>query len=173
MIQEKNDFGLGNMRSVDENACIPYGAEGRTGLLLVSAGSALINVADEKFEGSGVAADEYSVLAIVERDTPGSQLELSKLLGKAPAMVVAAVDRLEARGLVERTRDPADRRRSRVTLTATGAKKLAECDTLADEAVAELLPGLDAAEIAQLKDLLSKGLHFGLPEWAETEAKAR
>jgi DNA-binding MarR family transcriptional regulator len=161
------------MRSVDEVICIPYGAEDRLGLLLVTAGSALIDVADEKFERTGVAANEYSVLAILERDSPGSQLELSKLLGKAPAMVVAAVDGLEARGLVARTRDPSDRRRSRVTLTPAGVKKLAECDALADEAVAELLPGLDGSEVAQLKQLLSKGLQFGLPEWAdESPAKA-
>jgi DNA-binding MarR family transcriptional regulator len=170
MIQDVNDSPITKIRSVDDGFCIPLGAEGRVGLMLARAGTALVDAAEHKFASVGIDAREYSVLAILQADSPSSQLELAKLLGKAPALVVASVDDLEARGLVERTRDPADRRRSRVTLTKAGEKTLAACDTLADEAVGELLPGLDADEIVQLRSLLSKGLPFGLSEWA-TQAR--
>src|SRR3954468_24163472 len=124
--------------------CIPRGAQGRTALLLVGAGSLLSAIGDDKLAASGLDSREYSILSILDSDGPGSQQELARLLGKAPAIVVAAVDALEARGLVARTRDPSDRRRSRVTLTTAGARTLRKADALADDAVAELLAGLDA-----------------------------
>lgn len=138
--------------------CVPRGAHTRTGLLLARAGTLLTELGEQKLAAVGLSGRDYSVLSILETDGPGSQLELARLLGKAPAIVVAAVDDLEARGLVERTRDPADRRRSRVTLTRKGRTGLARADELADAAVAELLAGLDADELASLRDLLSRGL---------------
>ena len=57
-----------------------------------------------------------------------------------------------------RTRDPADRRRLRVTLTKRGSKALSDADELAEAAVAELFTGLDADDLRQLRDLLVRGL---------------
>ena len=138
--------------------CIPRGAQGRTALLLVGAGNLLSEIGDDKLAASGLDSREYSILSILDTDGPGSQQELARLLGKAPAIVVAAVDELEERGLVTRTRDPADRRRSRVTLTKGGSKALSHADELAEAAVAELFAGLDADDLRQLRDLLVRGL---------------
>jgi MarR family transcriptional regulator, lower aerobic nicotinate degradation pathway regulator len=138
--------------------CIPRGAQGRTALLLVGAGSLLSAIGDDKLAASGLDSREYSILSILDTDGPGSQQELARLLGKAPAIVVAAVDDLEDRGLVTRTRDPADRRRSRVTVTTAGSKALSHADELAAAAVAELFAGLDAGDLRQLQDLLGRGL---------------
>src|SRR5512132_2859932 len=138
--------------------CIPRGARGRTALLLVGAGSLLSEIGDDKLAAGGLDSREYSILSILDTDGPGSQQELARLLGKAPAIVVAAIDDLEERGLVTRTRDPADRRRTRVTLTKSGSKALTHADELAEAAVAELLTGLDAGELRQLQDLLARGL---------------
>ncbi len=141
-----------------DDFCIPRAGETRMPLLLARAGAFLVDTADELLAPAGVDGRGYQVLAILATDGPGSQLELAKLLGKAPALIVAAIDQLEAQGFVERTRDPADRRRSRVMLTKAGERALARADKLADEAAAELLSGLDAGELAQLHDLLLRGL---------------
>ena len=146
------------MVTLPAELCIPRGAQGRTALLLVGAGSLLSAIGDDKLAASGLDSREYSILSILDTDGPGSQQELARLLGKAPAIVVAAVDALEGRGLVMRTRDPADRRRSRVTLTKGGSKALAHADELAEAAVAELFTGLDADDLQQLQDLLARGL---------------
>jgi DNA-binding MarR family transcriptional regulator len=156
MIQDMND-------SASEQGCfgavpIPRCAAGHLALLLSFAGTAILDSADERLSVVGLTGREYSILSILETDGPGSQQELARLLGKVPAMVVSAVDALEQRGLVARTRDPADRRRSRVTLTDVGAHALEQAHAVADATVAELFGGLDADELRQLTDLMTRGL---------------
>src|SRR4051812_31313311 len=149
---------LSTMRDDAMGACIPRAAEGRAALLLVQAGELLLRDADETLAGAGVDGRAYTILSILDTDGPGSQQELARLLGKAPAIVVAAVDDLEARGLVRRTRDPADRRRTRVTLTKAGGRALEHADRLAAKAFASLFSGLGERDLAQLEDLMTRGL---------------
>jgi|SRR4051794_28272207 DNA-binding MarR family transcriptional regulator len=149
---------MGSMPDDTSALCIPRAAKGRAALLLAGAGDLLLQRAEETLSGAGVNGREYLILSILETDGPGSQQEIARLLRKAPAIVVAAVDDLEGRGLVKRARDPADRRRSRVTLTKPGEKALARADRLADDAFARLFDGLDADELEQLKGLLGRGL---------------
>jgi DNA-binding MarR family transcriptional regulator len=166
---EENATAAGAARSGRDDALceamaelpVPQGALGRTGLMLVKVGSVLEDIADGQLAASGLDARDYSVLAILSADGPGTQHEIARLLGKAPGIVVAVVDQLERNGLVERNRDPRDRRRSRVTLTAAGTAALARADELADEAVAELLGGLDAEQLGDLRSLLERGLGLG------------
>ena len=137
---------------------LAFAAETRTGLLLGRLGSVLADIADERLSEVGLSGQGYSILAVLAVDGPESQFKLAGLLGRAPGMIVSAIDGLERDGLVKRTRDPEDRRRSIVTLTAAGHRKLARADALADNTVAEILPGLDQAELEQLRALLVKGL---------------
>src|SRR4051794_29668750 len=144
---------LRHMHADPANPCIPRAARGRSALLLAMAGELLLQSAEETLAGADVDGREYVILSILDTDGPGSQQELARLLGKAPAIVVTAVDGLEARGLVQRTRDPADRRRSRVTLTKAGGQALEHADRLAAEAFASLFSGLGERDLAQLEDL--------------------
>ena len=137
---------------------LPKSIESRAALLLVRLGTLLSDTADDRLAETGIRGRGYGVLAILAEDDPNSQYELAQMLGKAPGVVVAAIDQLEQAGLVRRNRDPADRRRSVVTLTAAGHEALARADQIADEVVAELLAGLDDDELHQLKSLLAKGL---------------
>ena len=137
---------------------LAFAAETRPGLLLGRLGSVLRDVADERLRDLGLDGRDYSILAILAVDGPDSQFQLAGLIGTAPGVIVSAIDGLESDGLVERTRDPADRRRTVVTLTAAGRRKLARADALSDKTVGEMLRGLDHAEIEQLRTLLVKGL---------------
>jgi len=137
---------------------IPRGVQDRMGLLLVRIGATLSEVADEALADAGLGGRDYGILAILASDGPESQYELAKTLGKAPGMVVGAIDKLEDAGLVERTRDPADRRRSRVTVTEAGTKALAQADELAERTLGEVFPNLDPRELSQLGELLAKGV---------------
>jgi MarR family transcriptional regulator, lower aerobic nicotinate degradation pathway regulator len=137
---------------------VPQGLEGRVPLLLVRLGTQLSEMADDRLAEAGVGGRGYGILAILATDGPGSQFELAKMLGKAPGVIVTAIDQLEEAGLVERNRDPADRRRSVVTLTPAGHEALARADELANTTLVELLGGLGADELTELKRLVAKGL---------------
>ena len=85
-----------------------------------------------------------------------SQQELAHLTAQHPAAVSRCLYELESRGLVQRVRDPKDRRRVLVTLTTSGWK---HCRALHPEillAVARVLEPLSSAERLVLRDLLRK-----------------
>jgi DNA-binding MarR family transcriptional regulator len=63
----------------------------------------------------------YYLLALFEEDQI-SQVELSERVGMNRATVTSVVDTMESQGLVKRVRDPDDRRKINVVLTAKGAR---------------------------------------------------
>ena len=69
-------------------------------------------------------------------------------------MVVGVVDELERRSLVERRRDPADRRRYLLAVTADGTELLAKAERTAQEATDAFLGPLSGSERRQLGALL-------------------
>jgi len=153
------------MTTVDEDRCAPISLEttpsavrNRLALLLYKTGQGLLGYCEDDLEKLGLDGRDYTALAILDEDLPRSQLELAQLTGKAPAIVVAIVDALEAQGFAARERDPADRRRSLVRITDKGRTALAEADALAAETERAILGGLDADERAQLLSLLQRAL---------------
>jgi len=100
---------------------------------------------------------EFDVLATLVRIGPPHQLTPGRLLD---AMMITSgamtnrIDRLEARGFVERVKNPDDGRQVLVTLTTAGRDKLDE--TLAAHAANELaiLAPLDDTQRAALVELL-------------------
>jgi DNA-binding MarR family transcriptional regulator len=143
---------------------IPLGTRNRLSFMLFQVGEILAEIADDRLADSGLDSRGYCILATLSVDGPGTQHELARLLGKAPGVIVTAIDQLEASGFVQRNRDPQDRRRSRVTLTADGERALARADELADATIAELLGGLDRSELTQLRSLLTRGLALTDPQ---------
>jgi DNA-binding MarR family transcriptional regulator len=86
---------------------------------------------------------------------PGqSQQAIARLLGTPPSRLVGLVDGLTARGLVERRRNPTDRRLHALHLTVAGEAMLARIARLGDEHDDAICRSLDAGERAQLRTLL-------------------
>jgi DNA-binding MarR family transcriptional regulator len=73
-----------------------------------------------------VSPTQIAVLATVERRGSLALGELAEIEAVAPPTITAAVDRLEDQGLVQRRRDPTDRRVTHVQVTAAGRRLLAE-----------------------------------------------
>lgn len=163
-MQPVNDFQAGRStvvaRTGEEQARsrIASGIASRPSLLLAHIGTALEAAADDWLAPSGLTGRDYAVLAILTSDAPHTQQELARLLGKVPGIAVVAVDRLEAAGFVERRRDPADRRRSRVVATEAGRTALRQADLLSGDGLSQLLPGLDAEQRDSLSELLTRGV---------------
>jgi MarR family transcriptional regulator, lower aerobic nicotinate degradation pathway regulator len=108
------------------------------------------------FSELGFTARDYFVLAGVDRPTPVSQQDLSRTLGIDPTTMVAIIDDLERRGLVERTRNTADRRRYDLTLTATGRADVKAANRVVDKTEREFLRVLETDERAAYRAAAAK-----------------
>jgi DNA-binding MarR family transcriptional regulator len=109
----------------------------------------------------GISQRHYLALHFLSEPDGVPQQQLSEILCIDANNTVLLLNELEDAGLVRRERDPADRRRHRVHLTDTGARRLAEArrrrETLEDEVLAALDPG----ERTELRRLLAKALCGG------------
>jgi DNA-binding MarR family transcriptional regulator len=69
-----------------------------------------------------VTFSQYQHLWQLWKEDSLAQFELSRRIGIENSSSTAAIDQLEQRGLIQRRRDPKDRRRVIVTLTVAGQK---------------------------------------------------
>jgi DNA-binding MarR family transcriptional regulator len=86
------------------------------------------------------------------------QQTLGQTLMLDPNNCVILLNDLDERGYVERRRDPTDRRRHLVEITPEGTRALDEAEAKLDSLEGEVFGNLDAAERAQLRELLSKAM---------------
>ena len=97
-------------------------------------------------ESLGISGRQLAVLVVLDAAEPLSQLDAAKELGVDRTTMVALVDELEDKGLVERRRSPDDRRKNIVELTARGKKTLAEGERRHQEAEKAFLADLTPIE---------------------------
>ena len=108
------------------------------------------------FEGSGLSAFHYAVLALLEEDPRETQAQIADALGYDRSLIVRLLDELEERELVIRKRDPDDRRRHVVKLTPEGHSMLLELRSIVGRLEDDFLAPLDADEREALHVLLTK-----------------
>jgi DNA-binding MarR family transcriptional regulator len=97
-------------------------------------------------------------LKVLSEHGPITQHAVSTALSLDPSNVVGLLNELEERGLITRRRDPADRRRHIVELSAAGSGELAQTYDQLDRVEAELFKSLTAQERASLHDLLTRAV---------------
>ena len=85
--------------------------------------------AAERFGERAAALDftrpQAGLLRLISREPGQSQQAVARRLGTPPSRLVALVDGLEQRGLIERRRNPGDRRNYALHLTAAGEQAMA------------------------------------------------
>ena len=96
----------------------------------------------------------WGVLNVLDVEGAITQQSLGRSVGIDPSSMVATIDELESRGLVERRRHPTDRRAHALYLTEAGTDTLARGRALARQAQDELLAPLDPQEREELHELL-------------------
>jgi MarR family transcriptional regulator for hemolysin len=113
-------------------------------ILLYDVARALRTRFDQKARAShAMTRAQWIILSRLDRQPGMSQNELAAICEVEPITVARLVDRLEARGLVERRNDPADRRIRRLHLLPA-AKPIVETISRAREAMsARIVAGLD------------------------------
>jgi DNA-binding MarR family transcriptional regulator len=107
-------------------------------------------------EPIGIDPPHVGILAALDATGPISQSELARIFAVSGAHMVELVDGLEARGLVERRRLPADRRAQVLHLRPAASKRLAEALPLAEAVVSERLGALTPRQSERLLGLLRR-----------------
>ncbi|CAA9410558.1 MAG: hypothetical protein AVDCRST_MAG35-1392, partial [uncultured Quadrisphaera sp.] len=99
---------------------LPAALTDRTAFLLRLALARAEAAGEQALAGLGLTGREYGVLALLESGPRRAQHHLGAVLGIDRTTTVALLGGLQARGLVDRAPDPADRRAHRVALTGAG-----------------------------------------------------
>ncbi len=124
-------------------------------LLTQTAGHAHRLVTDG-FSSARARGYHYRLLATLEEFGPASQAVLGRRSGIHLSDMVATINELAERELVERAPDPSDRRRNIISLTAAGKRQLRRLEKQLAQCQDELLAPLSPEERQRLTELLSR-----------------
>lgn len=127
---------------------LPDALASRLGYLLKHAQQRLVQSAAPVMLPFGIDGRELAVLTVLAGEVPLSQQEAAERLGVDRTTMVALIDALEAKGLVERHRSVQDRRRNIIDLTAAGQDCLRRASRARDKVEREFLAPL-GDELAQ------------------------
>jgi DNA-binding MarR family transcriptional regulator len=104
----------------------------------------------------GLRPVEFSVLSLIHHNPGATSSQLCLALGLLPPNLVGMVNKLHARGLLERKVHPHDRRAVGLHLSAAGRKLARDAEARARALEDEVAPMLTARERATLLRLLAK-----------------
>lgn len=104
----------------------------------------------------GMTRAQGVILSRLSRQPGMTQNEMAGLCEVEPITVGRLVDRLEARGLLERRLDPSDRRIRRLHLLPAAEPILQEIQRYKDELFREITMDLDPATVELITDALLK-----------------
>ena len=133
----------------------PVGWERLPSWLLTQTANHAHRLVADGFSSVDARGYHYRLLAALEETGPASQAALGRRSGIHLSDMVATVNELAERKLVERAPDPADRRRNIISLTAVGKRQLRRLAIQVAESQDELLAPLSSQERQVLTELLS------------------
>lgn len=154
---------LVSMESIDGQSpagVSPPALASRLGYLLKHAQMRHTELTGAAMEPFGVNGRECAVLTAIDDRVPLSQQEVARRLGVDRTTMVALVDELESKRLVQRRQDPNDRRKNVVELTDLGHDTLRRATQAGDEAERVFLGSLSDEEAARFRQAL-RSVVFG------------
>ncbi len=134
----------------------PLGPQSGLAFLLSQVGAHAAARFAERLEPLGFTPPQAGILGVIKNANGPSQQALGELLGVFPSRLVAMLDELEERGLVERRDSPTDRRWYALYLTRAGRAALEEITRVGHEHQDALCAALDESERAKLAGFLSR-----------------
>ena len=110
---------------------------------------------DRKAATLGITRAQWRVLAHLDHKPGQRQVELADRMDIEPITLCRIVDKLEEAGLVERRRDPEDRRAWQLYLCETSAPLLKKLHDLAADFSSEVFGNLDPTAMEQAQGVLA------------------
>ncbi|MCU1685835.1 MAG: MarR family transcriptional regulator [Amycolatopsis sp.] len=109
---------------------------------------------DDMFRPEGMTALQYTALTVLERHPDLTSAQLARNSFVTNQTMADMVTMLQSRELIERHRDPVDRRRLVLALTVSGRQLLRKYRGKVAALEQEMLHGLDTVEAARLREFL-------------------
>jgi DNA-binding MarR family transcriptional regulator len=127
----------------------------RLPFLLYRTAQASHALANEMLAEIALSARQVGILTLISERQPMTQTALGAELEIDRTTMVELLDRLEERGLVERRRDPTDRRAFRIHPTEAGLVAKAEAIRILDQQQAAFLEPLSNSDRRDLARILN------------------
>lgn len=108
------------------------------------------------FASHGVTADQFVLMATLDRGDALTQRELARNMPSDPSTVRAMLVLLESQGLVKRGTHPSDSRARTAALTSTGKRKFRQLWTAGEEIRTQMFQTMTPTECETLVNLLSR-----------------
>lgn len=124
------------------------------GLLLALLGQVAMRRLRDAHTAHNLKPRQFQLLGLLHDRGAMGQRELGQSMGIDPSILVTLLNPLEADGFVSRERNPEDRRRHLVTLTAAGQRHFDSATRAQREAEDALFAGLDDDQRQQLSSAL-------------------
>jgi DNA-binding MarR family transcriptional regulator len=129
---------------------------GSTAFLLAQVGAHAATQFGERLTSLRLNRPHAGILRLIGLSPGLSQQELGRRLAILPSQLVALLDELQQRGLIERRQDPADRRTYALHLTASGRNVTEQIGRIAREHDDAICAALNIDERQQLNRLLGR-----------------
>ena len=129
---------------------------GSTAFLLAQVGAHAAGKFGERLTSLRLTRPHAGILRLIGLSPGLSQQELARRLGMLPSQLVALLDELQERGLIERRQDAGDRRTYALHLTTLGRHTTELIGHIAREHDDAICAALNMDERRQLKALLSR-----------------
>jgi DNA-binding MarR family transcriptional regulator len=126
------------------------------GFALVRARNLIASEMDAALKPLDITSPQMGVMLSIRAGTATTPFELSKLLGIDTGLMTRMLDKLEGKGLVERSRSVDDRRVVNLALTGKGEALAAKIPEIAPKVLNARLRKFTKAEFEELGRLLRK-----------------
>jgi DNA-binding MarR family transcriptional regulator len=126
------------------------------GFTLTKARNMITAEMDAALKDLDISSQQMGILLALTRGVAATPFELSKLLGIDTGLMTRTLDKLEAKGLLKRSRSVDDRRVVNLTLTEKGEEVAAQIPEIAPQVLNERLKKFTKAEFEELRRLLRK-----------------
>jgi MarR family transcriptional regulator for hemolysin len=117
---------------------------------------ALRRAFDRRAASLGVTRAQWKVLFRLKREPGMKQVELADKLDVEPITLCRIIDRLEESGLVERRRDPSDRRAWQIFLTDASEPISRQLRALGDELIDEAFAGIERSDVEIARSVMTR-----------------
>ncbi|WP_341316765.1 MarR family transcriptional regulator [Paraburkholderia sp. IMGN_8] len=126
------------------------------GLTLTLARNMITAEMDAALKDLDISSQQMGIVLSLSRGVAATPFELSKLLGVDSGLMTRMLDKLETKGLLERSRSVDDRRVVNLTLTEKGEALATRIPEIAPQVLNARLKKFTSAEFEELRRLLHK-----------------